>query len=123
MSWRADFAQKQRLDARRILGIVETERCGDPAIESQKVRMFSSEPSGERCQAILAPVVLELPLLVLDVGQHLAHEVRLINLGETLADAVGALVQANGTDTATAPSSRWRCRFRPDVEQHIAARE
>ena len=37
--------------------------------------------------------MLELPLLVLDVGDHLAHEVRLIHLRETLADTVGALIE------------------------------
>ena len=38
--------------------------------------------------------MLKLPLLVLDVRDHFAHEVRLIDLGKTLADPVGALIEA-----------------------------
>ena len=65
--------------------------------------------------------MLKLPLLVLDVADHLAHEMRLIDLRKALADTVGALVEpkryrhCHGTDYAAGAAG-----FAQVLEQHVA---
>ncbi|MNJ58064.1 hypothetical protein D3C77_536790 [compost metagenome] len=70
----------------------------------------------------MVAVMLEVPLLVFQVGEHGAHEMCLINPGKTQADSVGAVVQAKGNrhrHGGLQPAVRT-C-FTEMFEQHITA--
>jgi hypothetical protein len=60
-------------------------------------------------------LVVEVPLLALNIRQHLAHEVRLIDLGEPWPMRSAQWSRRNGTDTATAASSWLARRSRPGI--------
>ncbi|MNJ58183.1 hypothetical protein D3C77_538060 [compost metagenome] len=70
----------------------------------------------------MVAVMLEVALFVLHIGKHGAHEMRLVNPGESEADAVGALVQAK-RHRHRHGTLQLACRadFTEVLEQHIAA--
>ncbi|MNE11577.1 hypothetical protein D3C80_1043420 [compost metagenome] len=66
--------------------------------------------------------MVETPLLVFDVRQHLAHEMRLVNPRKAHADAIGTLVQPKGhRHRHGCLQLAGRANFAKMLEQHIAA--
>ncbi|MNG12625.1 hypothetical protein D3C84_962480 [compost metagenome] len=65
--------------------------------------------------------MLELSLFVLDVGEHLAHEMRLVDLGKPLADTIGAVVEAKRyRDCHRTGHAAVTAGFAQVLEQNIA---
>ncbi len=66
--------------------------------------------------------MLEKPLLVADISQHVAHKAALIDPGKALADTVGALIQAERHRDRDRCLQRALIRAFPQIfEQHVAA--
>ncbi|MCY1175407.1 hypothetical protein D9M73_156430 [compost metagenome] len=73
------------------------ERCSDFTVEVPECAQVGELAQALQCrQLFMLALVVEVPLLELNIRQHLAHEMRLIHLGEPLADTVGTVVQAKG---------------------------
>ncbi len=99
------------------------QRRGDPAVEvPEGAHALQRTEALQGGQAFRLALLAEQPLLVLHVGQHGLHEVRLVDPGKAQADAVGALVQAerhrhrDAAEQRAVPSG-----FAQVLEQHVAA--
>ncbi|MNV52424.1 hypothetical protein D3C71_1445150 [compost metagenome] len=104
--------------------IAETvERCRYLAVEIPERAQIAQRPQSlQRCQPLMLALITEMPLLELHIGEHLAHEVRLVDLGKPLADAVGALVQAKGHRHGNRGLQlAGRAAFAQVLEQDVAA--
>ena len=74
---------------------VAVQRCGEAAVEvPEGAHALQRTQALQGAQMLAQAFMLETLLLVLHIGDHGLHEVRLVDAGETQADAIGALVQA-----------------------------
>ncbi|MNH23840.1 hypothetical protein D3C79_837520 [compost metagenome] len=103
--------------------IVETvERRGDLAVEVPEGAQPGQRPQPFECrQPLMLTLVMEVTLLELHIGQHLAHEMRLVDLRKPLADTVGTLVQPERhRHRDRSFQLAGRAAFAQVLEQHIA---
>ncbi|MCY1516751.1 hypothetical protein D9M68_514010 [compost metagenome] len=106
------------------MGVVEAVQWrGDATVEVQEgTHALQRAEAFQGGEVFRLAVVGEQVLLAFHVGHHLAHEMRLVDPGETEGDAVGALVQAIGhRDRHGALQAAAFTGFPEVLEQHIAA--